>query len=1123
MPVDVASGEVFTAWHDVELPGVIPLTWRRYYNSGFLSKASSVLGPGWWHSFLMTLKQDLDGFTLFDEDGHEIYFDDPDGSVDSGGTIRNLSYNMELCKKGDSYIVTHWHHGEAEIEKFIFNQTAPEKEMTLGAIENPYKGQLLLKYDENGRLSEIVQMPEKRSLILQYNEFGLIARILFNSFPIHLQELISYKYDEKGRLINVLDGTGKSIIYEYDEQDRLISETNRTGGTFRMRYDQTGKCIEISGDGGYKRQVIEYNERAKITRSTDSLGYTTIYELNDNGQVTAITTATGAKTAYQYDDYGRIIAEIDPLGRSSRYRYNDLGDRVEVTDISGTTVKIEYNNAHLPIKLETPDGACWLWEYNEENQLVSFTNPKGGKWSYIRNIDGSVSEAKTPSGQHIRYRYSNDMRSVEISDQFGAIRREFDPWGNLIADYDAEGLLRSYEYDSLGRLVKIIESDGAEITERLNELGILAESIDANGYRTRFHCNAYGDLLEKIDPKGNITRWEYDLNGRISNIYNEKNERLHIEYDADDNIIMQESFDGRITRYEVDLAGQLTKVHKPDGTTIEYERDPAGNIVAIKYPDGSKQEYKYNWANQIIWAKNADSEIKFEYDLLGNLISEEQFGLKIEYVLDNEGILLEQKFNNGIIDHLAFDYDQRQRLLSIKSADKIFTKYNYDSLDRIITREMPGGSEHFTYDKRRRVKEQLIKDHIARTLINRQYNYDNADNLLSVKDNLRGQTSYHYDEREQLTKVICSDRDDEIYSYDPCGNLIATKDFHLNYDKGNRLISAGKKRYEYDANGNVSAVIEDGKVTKYIYDAEGFLRTVEHPDGTKTSFGYDPLGRRVWKEHNGIKTYYFWAKSDLLAEECQDNKSEYLIGNSYPISLWHDGNHYEIITSHIFMPYEILDDNGEIVWSGEYDAFANLLWEKGIRLSQNLRLPGQYFDKETGLHYNVFRYYDPSVYRFLSPDPLNFGVGLNDYIYAVNPINWIDPLGLRCKKQHQYITYVVRDGKGNVIYVGRASGRHGMTPRQVLLKRQAKHRLSHPSRRNWKLRLDRGNMTYAQARGREQRLFEQHGGQPRPRGFDPHAPNAPNPNNSKLLNIDNPISERNPNRQSYLDAADALP
>jgi len=64
---------------------------------------------------------------------------------------------------------------------------------------------------------------------------------------------------------------------------------------------------------------------------------------------------------------------------------------------------------------------------------------------------------------------------------------------------------------------------------------------------------------------------------------------------------------------------------------------------------------------------------------------------------------------------------------------------------------------------------------------------------------------------------------------------------------------------------------------------------------------------------------------------------------------------------------------------------------------QNLRFQGQYLDRDTGLHYNTFRYYDPDIGRFISPDPIGLAGGINLYQYAPNPVSWIDPWGWMCR------------------------------------------------------------------------------------------------------------------------------
>ena len=116
-----------------------------------------------------------------------------------------------------------------------------------------------------------------------------------------------------------------------------------------------------------------------------------------------------------------------------------------------------------------------------------------------------------------------------------------------------------------------------------------------------------------------------------------------------------------------------------------------------------------------------------------------------------------------------------------------------------------------------------------------------------------------------------------------------------------------------------------------------------------------------------------------------------------------------------------------MVWQAAYLPFGEAQLRVGT-VTNNLRFPGQYFDAETGLHYNWNRYYDPGTGRYLSPDPIGLEGGLNLYAYVGNdPVNWMDPEGLtvwKCKrplnglpgefappiKNHVYICTTTKDG-----------------------------------------------------------------------------------------------------------------
>jgi len=112
------------------------------------------------------------------------------------------------------------------------------------------------------------------------------------------------------------------------------------------------------------------------------------------------------------------------------------------------------------------------------------------------------------------------------------------------------------------------------------------------------------------------------------------------------------------------------------------------------------------------------------------------------------------------------------------------------------------------------------------------------------------------------------------------------------------------------------------------------------------------------------------------------------------------GTLYYVHNDQLGTPQALTDESGVVVWSGEYDPFGKAAVDEdadadGNAVAFNVRLPGQYYDVETGLHYNYFRYYDPTTDRYLTSDPIGLQGGLNTYLYTnANPVRFTDPLGL---------------------------------------------------------------------------------------------------------------------------------
>ena len=98
---------------------------------------------------------------------------------------------------------------------------------------------------------------------------------------------------------------------------------------------------------------------------------------------------------------------------------------------------------------------------------------------------------------------------------------------------------------------------------------------------------------------------------------------------------------------------------------------------------------------------------------------------------------------------------------------------------------------------------------------------------------------------------------------------------------------------------------------------------------------------------------------------------------------------------HLGTPTALINKDGEVDWSVELDAWGNVIKEHNPKnIDQPIRFQGQHFDEESGLHYNRHRYYDPKLGRYITQDPIGLRGGVNPSAYALNPVAFIDPLGL---------------------------------------------------------------------------------------------------------------------------------
>ena len=239
----------------------------------------------------------------------------------------------------------------------------------------------------------------------------------------------------------------------------------------------------------------------------------------------------------------------------------------------------------------------------------------------------------------------------------------------------------------------------------------------------------------------------------------------------------------------------------------------------------------------------------------------------------------------------------------------------------------------------------------------------------------------------------------------------------------NRLKTYNGTTYYYDELGNlIHRELADGEVQNYFYDLHDQLVKAEifKKDGTKEtwSYTYDALGRRIGKgrlkdsqevsDDLSNQTRFVWEGSHLLQEIHPDGRYTYIYTDpdSYePLAQvrdWTTADGESRQQTHYFhcgqigIPREMTDKDGNLLWFGNYTGWGRLKEETRVtdNAYQPFRLQNQYVDRETGLHYNFFRYYEPDAGRFVNQDPIGSKGGENFYQFSTNIQNMIDPWGL---------------------------------------------------------------------------------------------------------------------------------
>lgn len=789
-------------------------------------------------------------------------------------------------------------------------------------------------------------------------------------------------YNGSGQLVTLTetDTTTHSVPYATNGQSRVWTYTYTTGGLVAT----VDGPLPGSGD----TVSYAYDADGYLQSYTNELGHvTTVLSVNNRGRPTSTRDPNGTILNLEYDALGRLTKTVaDPAGINAE-------------------TKIEYDLTGNISKITNPSGSIIEVTYDGSNRVVGIKN----------NFDETIAYAYDAMGNNTSQEFRNDTAALVFKGQ-----NAFDELGRLMNVIGVGPATWAYGYDKVGNLTSISDPSSNAKGFAYDSLNRITAFTDE---RSSVTTSAYGNTAQKtetVDPHGVATLY-------VRNGWGEA--------------IQEKSNDVGTTVIHRNEKGQITKKIDARSITVDREYDNSGRLLEIRYPGQPSLDVTYTYDStaggnlgigQLTKVTDAAGEISYLYDALGRVVEQvriaggQTYTLKIER--NKAGAITKVTYPSGRIVTYGRD--------ALGNIENVLTQASISSGTEGLAwwvsytpfgprQGLLHGNELVdwrVFNTDGNLVSWLVADEAAPLeYINRAYGYVDNRNLTTVVDNLNPlkNETYWYTPNNFLQNAY-GPWGSLTYWIDGAGNIThrihddgtstKTQNFGIPWDS-NRVANEQTdgvltREFTTDAAGNINSEndISKSRTKGYTYNHAGLLAEVKVNSSVEGSYVYDYLSRLT------IRTLPGGASSQHFVQDLHGNiiaeysatgtlQREYIWLDERPLAVIdHSGTTpktYHVHTDHLGRPVMMTDNSKSKVWEASYLPFGSVASITGPA-AFNYRLPGQWFQLESGLHYNWHRHYDPTIGRYLQPDPLGMPDGPNRWAYAQNsPLMFIDPEGLQ--------------------------------------------------------------------------------------------------------------------------------
>lgn len=829
---------------------------------------------------------------------------------------------------------------------------------------------------------------------------------------------------------------------------KLIDPHGRT----LMQVDEIGRVTDHVRDADSNPTQTTRPIGSVVTRTFDNFG-------NVLTQKEEFNTAT---TTYTYDPFSLVTSVTNPRNHTTTINRDPVdGNPLTIVNELGHTTTMVYDSRGLVTKMTSPNGLVTDYTYNNEGLMDTKTEtpPVGSPgnvrdWTYSYFPTGLLETVNTPDGITLNYTYDDRSFLTTVTDNLNQ---------SIVYTYDDhKNVIKTETTNSDGSLALLVDS----IYDNRNRLKeTRAPHVGVEESITQRILDNNSNLIALIDPNGNSSNNSYDPFNRLDTNTHREGGVTDYTYDAQDRIIKVEAPNGVETDYEYDIISRRTKEISQDRGTISYTYDLANNVDTITEGRGIVATMAYDelervstktYPNTII-GKNENvaytydtcsfglgflctradesGNYAYNYDAYGNMtnsIFTESAGTvyNMSYLYDDGDHVIQSTYPSGRVVDYARDGVRRVDAIDTTLngvAQNIVSGISYRGDNQITQCTFGNGLiDERSYDLQGRLTNQLLRDALNTLIDDRTYTYDKNSNVLNIATNVED-NAYLYDKLDRLTSDTIDNNTPFDFTYDLNDNRLTKnlqdltlQEFFEQQTGSNRLtvlesVQAGLTPIEnatnrdlvYNDVGRLYQLIEEGTLkAEYFYNDAGqrTRKTNYQGDGITvdsiTIYHYDSMGYLITEtnETGVLIKDYIWQEGMVPVAQIDNNA-----GTEDIVYLY---------TDHLMTNRLATDDTQSVVWRWEGEAFGNTPAQELASTSVNLRFPGQYFDAETNLHYNHNRYYDPTLGRYITSDPIGISGGLNSYSYGLqNSVRHIDPLGLEttmvCRPLHNPIASAI--------------------------------------------------------------------------------------------------------------------